>query len=201
MRKLLTVIVDLFFPPSHQETIVRQTLYTKAKHFRHGKFTQITYLSHYSDPEIKAAILENKFYHNNDAASFLANVVDEWIKQLDKTSVFIPIPLGKQRLRKRGHNQVETILHYCTSKPNVENNLLSRHVETVPQSQLRKEARLQNMQDVFNFNKNTLARLTGKNIILIDDVVTTGATLLAAKTLLQKQLPPETSISCLAICH
>lgn len=57
------------------------------------------------------------------------------------------------------------------------------------------------MKDAFTASPPALAELADKNVIIIDDVVTTGATLLAAKQAITPHLPSGSTLTLLAIAH
>lgn len=89
----------------------------------------------------------------------------------------IPVPLGGRRLRRRGYNQSERLaaaLSGCTGLP-VRADLLDRMRETRTQTALTPEARHANVAGAFRAGK-----VTGMELVLVDDVFTTGATLAAA---------------------
>lgn len=106
----------------------------------------------------------------------------------DATFLLVPIPLHKKRLRTRGYNQSELIAR-AILKNDTENifehapKALVRVRETKPQAKSEKRAaRLQNLRGAFRADPECVRN---KNILLIDDVTTTGATLSEArKTLL-----------------
>lgn len=88
-----------------------------------------------------------------------------------------PVPLHKRRLRWRGYNHAEELakqLGYAWSLPVISDALL-RTKHTAPQVDLGKEKRLKNMRGAFAA-RNPQA-IAGKNILLVDDVYTTGATM------------------------
>jgi ComF family protein len=89
----------------------------------------------------------------------------------------IPVPLGARRLRARGYNQSEEIANAigaCLASP-VRAGLLRRTRETPTQTALTPAARHANVAGAFR-----AGAVSGLNIVLVDDVFTTGATLAAA---------------------
>ena len=105
----------------------------------------------------------------------------------NKNSVIVPIPLHKRRERERGFNQSALLAEIFAghfSMPIEQNNLV-RVKETKPQSELKNhESRFENIKKCFSVL--TPKNLFGKNIFLIDDVSTSGATFLEAACVLKK---------------
>lgn len=91
--------------------------------------------------------------------------------------IFMPVPLHQRRLIKRGYNQVAQITQYLARRYQKTYDPLSlvRIKKTVSQGHLSPQQRKQNMQRAFAV-KNA-DRLKGKQILLVDDVITTGATI------------------------
>ncbi len=97
----------------------------------------------------------------------------------------IPIPLSSLRLSERGFNQALLLSkHLCASKTQA--NLLLRMRHTAIQSTLKRKQRLVNLDGAFAVSPLLVPLLRGKRVMLIDDVMTSGATLnVAAKVLKQ----------------
>ena len=98
----------------------------------------------------------------------------------------IPVPLHPTKLRERGYNQSEHIakgIRKVTGIP-LYSSLLLRHKYTSSQTQLSATERKENVGDAFSLNKRYLMSLEGKTFLIIDDVITTGATIEACAKLL-----------------
>ncbi len=110
----------------------------------------------------------------------------EIITYLTKNNfILIPIPLSKRKLAIRGFNQAELIAQELANEFNwlLNSTILKKVKNNRSQSNLTREQRRINVQDVFGVAKKKPGL---KNIILVDDIFTTGATLAqAAKTLKQ----------------
>jgi ComF family protein len=105
----------------------------------------------------------------------------EYHKQID---LIVPVPLHHARKRKRGYNQSEEFAKGLSQSLNIPTcSILDRVTPTESQTRKSKLKRWQNVSEVFKLN-NTKAAV-GKKIMLVDDVITTGATIEAcAQTLL-----------------
>jgi ComF family protein len=99
--------------------------------------------------------------------------------------VIIPMPLAKKRLATRGFNQSALLARGIGRRLHikVESHGLLRVRETPPQAGLNRAARLENMKGAFDCAQN----LAGLRIALVDDVMTTGATMSDAARALKKQ--------------
>lgn len=202
MPRLLTVLIDILFPPSPESLLIRNSnTGAWSKKFQPGSYKNILYLSSYQDPLIRAAIKENKFHNSKLAAKLLATLLNTHESTKDQQVAFIPIPLGRKRTLERGHNQVTTILEAAGLSKRTYLNILKRNVETTPQSHLDKKAREKNMQNVFSFQGNIELLSDFDRVILVDDVVTTGSTLHAAYLTLLPHLPSHIKLERLAIAH
>lgn len=97
-----------------------------------------------------------------------------WIKDID---VIIPIPLSKQKYKYRGYNQSESIAQGLSAVLNIPINteLVSRIKNTKSQTNKNINERFENVKDAFSVIDKEV--LKNKHILLVDDVLTTGATL------------------------
>jgi ComF family protein len=99
---------------------------------------------------------------------------------LDDVDVIIPIPLHRKKLSTRGYNQSEWFAKGIATGCSLPMNtaLLERTTETSTQTKKKKYQRWENVEGIFNV-KDAEA-LKGKHVLLVDDVITTGATIEAA---------------------
>lgn len=168
----------------------------------------------YRHPAIKKSLWLLKYKGRKRLASvFAENIYEKMLEELSELSVMenfhepilIPIPLSPKRYRERGFNQAELIckeiikinnLRYGVDAHNenkklklsLENNILIKPKDTEHQARIReRNRRLKNLTGSFAI-KNELGninKIKSKNIILIDDITTTGATLTEAKKTLK----------------
>ena len=99
---------------------------------------------------------------------------------LEDVDLLIPIPLHKKKLKQRGYNQSECFakgLSEVFERPML-NNCILRLSETSTQTKKKKFERWQNVEGVFKINNPSI--LENKHVLLVDDVITTGATIDAA---------------------
>ncbi|MFM0648860.1 ComF family protein [Paraburkholderia bryophila] len=107
---------------------------------------------------------------------------DSWRDASDMPDVIAPVPLARQRLAERGYNQAWQIARPLARalKLRSDATLLQRVIHTAPQSRLDLDARRQNVGRAFKVR----ASVCGLHVGIVDDVMTTGATLEAlARTL------------------
>jgi ComF family protein len=98
---------------------------------------------------------------------------------LDSVDVLLPVPLSSKRLRQRGYNQSEMLcrgIREITNIP-VETKVLIRKHFYQSQTHLMRHQRQANVAEMFHLRD--AAGLAGKHVLLVDDICTTGATLIA----------------------
>jgi predicted amidophosphoribosyltransferase len=202
MRKLLTEIINVLFPPRPTEKILQDNPSSDIYDvYRPGIFNTINFLSHYSNTYVQACIIENKFHHNKSAAKALGKILQQWVATENKKTLFIPIPLGIKRERTRMHNQTMSILIHAGENVHISNALLKRQKETPPQTKLNRVARMKNMKEAFVCTTESFDWADYEQVVIVDDVVTTGATLKAAQEAIAPYLPSHISLRILAIAH
>jgi ComF family protein len=101
---------------------------------------------------------------------------------LATADVLVPVPLHPRRLRERGFNQSELLAHELAQRvaQPVCADALVRRVDTAPQAGLTAAARRRNVVGAFAVKRK--ASVAGRTVVLVDDVLTTGATAIACAT-------------------
>lgn len=103
-----------------------------------------------------------------------------WVEPaLDAADVLLPMPLSRQRLQERGFNQA-LLLARALAPEKTQAHTLLRIRDTPAQSSLSRAARLTNVQHAFAIDPLKKAEVEGKRLVLVDDVMTSGASLGAA---------------------
>lgn len=110
----------------------------------------------------------------------------------------IPVPLHKKKQKKRGYNQSDIFAQGLSSTMNIEvlNNILERNHFSDTQTRKTRFNRWRNVKDIFEIT--TSEKIQGKHILLVDDVVTTGATLEACTNKLLESSASSVSIATIA---
>jgi ComF family protein len=106
----------------------------------------------------------------------IGRLVQNWNVEVD---AIIPVPLHRIKHRERGYNQSEYIAKGIASiieKP-ILLNAVRRKRYTQTQTKLNFEERQKNMKDAFEIRPNTTEKIHGKVCLLVDDIITTGATM------------------------
>ena len=127
---------------------------------------------------------KGKDYLGRSLSRLMIEFIQEYNLPLHYLDLIIPVPLHNARLREREFNQAEVLSNHiaATFNKKVLTNNLIRHRPTRTQIELDEENRLLNIKGCFSVKENR--DIKGKNILLVDDVLTTSATSSeAAKTL------------------
>jgi ComF family protein len=103
-------------------------------------------------------------------------------------NVLVPIPLHKRKLRERGYNQSELIARGLSERTGVplRTDLVRRTRFTQTQTALSLGERKKNMEDAFEYRSPKAYEVKGKTIVLIDDIITTGSTVVSCAEILKR---------------
>jgi ComF family protein len=103
---------------------------------------------------------------------------------LSADDFIVPMPLSAQRLQERGFNQAweltRALVEQSKTHAKSHASLLLRVRHTLPQTSLEREARLRNLKGAFQVDPLLAARLSGRRVLIVDDVMTSGASIFSA---------------------
>lgn len=153
--------------------------------YRHPPIKKVLWLLKYKGKVGFANIFAEQMY-----GKILEELSELSVMQNFKDAVLVPIPLSARRHRERGYNQAELLCKELIKLDGdknftLEKNVLIKTKETEHQARIKERShRLKNLIDSFGVKNPELIK--GRNIILIDDITTTGTTLNEAKKILKK---------------
>ncbi|MBE9491029.1 MAG: ComF family protein [Bacteroidetes bacterium] len=220
-------IINLFFPKvcyacshlltdneNHICTNCRHNLPVTNYHFENNntvekvfygrvKLQQATALLRFEKKGIVQHLLHNLKYRGHETIS---TVLGAWIgselktiKGYNNIDVVIPVPLHKNKLRKRGYNQVARFGIEIAKALKAEyiDNVLIKTTATKTQVFKKRIARWNNTNEIFAIKNKDL--ITGKHILIVDDIITTGATIEACSNILNNAKNVKISVVTMAI--
>lgn len=149
---------------------------------------------------IRELIVQLKFHHRPENGILLAQLAAETAMDfLMEYDLLVPVPLHFIRQLKRGYNQSAIIARELSTITGIPyRDLLRRRKYTAPQSRRNRQARLKALKNAFILPSGQTAAVSGKRILLLDDVFTTGATLNAAACAIQTGNPAAIGVFTLA---
>ncbi len=134
------------------------------------------------DEALKESIYRYKYGGRREYADYygriMADTLGDWIRSL-KPDALIPVPVHKKRLRERGYNQAQLLSRKLSELLDIPtySDILTRTEDTRVQKGLNARERQNNLKKALKINCDVVKL---KNIIVIDDIYTTGSTIDAA---------------------
>jgi ComF family protein len=126
-----------------------------------------------------------KFGHQRAAAEPIARLMSDTFLKFNRLEsvrsndyLLIPIPTATSRNRERGFGHTELLVRYIAANLKVERSNLLRRIGQSRQLGSAREERLKQLRSSFAVKKSS--KVAGRNVLLVDDVVTTGGTIIAA---------------------
>ena len=129
---------------------------------------------------VKHSLIKYKFYNKGSYYKTYADMIFERINNTytkNKFDMVISVPLHRKRKAIRGYNQAYLISKALSMRLNIpeKSNLIKRKYNTKPQSLLSGKERQKNIKNAFDLKDSS--KISGKHILIIDDIMTTGSTL------------------------
>ncbi|USN94505.1 MAG: ComF family protein [Candidatus Nomurabacteria bacterium] len=167
-------------------------------------------LFEYRDIYMTKALWQMKYLSRDSIAETFSEYILEEIENiiLEKALfekigqvTIVPIPMSEKRKKKRGKNHIKTLADFVSEKSSYPvSDILIKHKETDPQARIKNRSkRLRNVSGSMSYKKDSEKDIVGKTVILIDDIITTGATINEAKRVLKKLKPK--SVITITIAH
>lgn len=152
---------------------------------------QVHVASFYANQILAKLIDLYKFHYQENLGTILSQIAIDYLKKNQLTTtladfILIPLPLHRRRYLERGFNQSQIIaqnIKQYLNTPLIDDSLI-RTKYTKHQTKLNMNKRLKNISGVFSITNKQ--KIIGKKILLIDDVVTTGASLNEAAKILRQ---------------
>ena len=162
----------------------------------------------YRDLLIQTLIWNMKYRKNKVFFKLAGKLLEKRLVLLKKEfphfthPLIIPVPLSDKRRRERGYNQTEEILKYLPQDAHllsfeIRNDVVQKIRHTESQTKLSRKERKTNLRGAFAVKNKKV--VLGRNIIIFDDVVTTGTTFLEITLVLKEGGAKE--IITLALAH
>ncbi|TYA60067.1 ComF family protein [Formosa maritima] len=143
-----------------------------------------------------------KYKGQEDVGVFLGKWLGLELKTVDdykNIDAVIPVPLHKKKLKKRGYNQVAKFAEEIAKQLEIEyiDNVLIKVSNVSSQVNKNRFSRWSNNEEFFTIQYNE--KISNKHILLVDDIITTGATMEACIAVLHKANNVKVSVACMAI--
>ncbi|MDR6342246.1 ComF family protein [Filimonas zeae] len=147
---------------------------------------------------LQRIIYQLKYRNHPPTGLWLGRLLGQQLKESKRfqhVTVILPVPLHPRKARQRGYNQsliiAQGIAEVCGWE--ILDQVLHRTVFTATQTHRNRENRMLNLQQAFTADSNALGH--HRHVLLIDDVITTGATLEACALALQQAASISVSIA------
>lgn len=145
-----------------------------------------------------------KYKGREEVGTFLGQWLGEELKDLPQyknVNVVVPVPLHKSRLRKRGYNQVDKFANEIAKALSIEYNPNVLVKTKATTTQVFKDRIKRLLTHDADFSISDYESLKGKHVLLVDDIITTGATIEACANELLKIEGVTISVATMAIAE
>lgn len=158
------------------------------------------YLKFKKGSSVQKLLFAMKYSGNEELCYFFGKAFGSEIQRISNVNfdAIVPVPLHGAKIKTRGYNQAEKIANGLSDvlKIPVLNSALEKSSSGISQTRKKREERYENVKKLYRVKDGGL--IEGLNILLIDDVITTGATFEVCGTLLYEGGAKSVSIAALA---
>lgn len=175
-------------------------------YLRFSPYISIEYafaLWHFNKEGIVQKLLHNLKYYNHPEISHYAGKAmgENLVKQgfIEKIDTVIPIPLHSARKQHRGYNQSAGFAQGIAEQLHIQwsDDWVVRNKSTQSQTRKSQEQRKKNVEGIFSIKDDT--HIKNKNVLVVDDVITTGATILSCLDTMKKAGANKIFVGCIAV--
>ncbi|WP_155283760.1 ComF family protein [Capnocytophaga felis] len=166
--------------PETQMHLQKENRITKRLYGQCDLFCATSLFYFHKDSVVQHLIHQLKYKGKEEIGNWLGNWLGEKIKTVQdfqKTDIVIPVPLHKNKLKKRGYNQV-ALFGKCLARilqAEYIDDVLIKVKTNTTQTQKDLWSRFADSKDIFSIQNGD--KIKGKNVLLVDDLITTGATI------------------------
>ncbi len=211
IKKLKEAIIDTFFPvrcPYCNKVIDREDyacvdckkLFPKSSNSKYAFGNYICSAPFYYEGIFSKAVKTFKFGNCGGYAKQLSFMVVQSVHEIHKEinfDIITCVPMHKDDLKKRGYNQAELLARECAKIMNIPYvDTLEKHKKNKIQHSIKAYERAKNVKGVYKLTQKDIVK--GKNILIIDDIITTGHTLGECARILTKGKCK--SVKCAVVC-
>lgn len=201
MERILDLMLNALFPKRAStlalEELVEHGLLRSLEPAAETPHSFIHALFHYKNPTVRSLVWEIKYGANTKIITEVAEIFAEEIHSffeehhgfISREWIIVPIPSSRTHRKQKGFNQTEKLAQaimktHIGNSVSYEPYVLIKTKETKPQTSIKhRSERLSNIIGSFGVQQNN--SVVGKNIIIIDDVTTTGSTFVEARKVLK----------------
>lgn len=204
VNKIKNFLLDILFPIkclgcNTKDEVLCDNCISKIRLAERETNKDIVAIFDYRDPLVKKVIWELKYHHKRYLGeklgqllyeSLIEDVSDMKIDVAGRTLYVIPVPISNNKTKVRGYNQAKAIANgFCNQAKagvfEIKDKIVFKKEDTLPQARItNRKRRLENVRGVFDI-KN-IENVKGRTIIVIDDVTTTGGTIMEVIKILKK---------------
>ncbi len=137
---------------------------------------------------VKAAITRFKFGNRPEYAGYFGEQTTSHLEDFimnSRPDAIVPVPVSKEKLKRRGYNQAELLARQISSRTGIPVNtsMVTRIQDTTPMKELGRAERMKNLKGVF---KVGVIDVECRNVLVVDDIYTTGSTMDAMADVLKQ---------------